>query len=83
MGITVDGSNCFPIVTRKFSIARLGLSTGGANERRSGSAVKLVLEPVTHSVDAHNQPGQPGLAILDKGETMTLKMKIGWLPYGS
>ena len=40
-------------------------------------------EPVTHSVDAHNQPGQPGLAILDKGETMTLKMKIGWSPYGS
>ena len=40
-------------------------------------------EPVTHSVDAHNQPGQPGLAILEQGETMALNMKIGWLPYGT
>ena len=37
-------------------------------------------EPVCHTVDAHNQPGQPGLQVLDKGETFTMSMNISWVP---
>lgn len=37
-------------------------------------------EPVSHAVDAHNQPGQPGLAVLQPGETMVMAMRIGWQP---
>ena len=38
-------------------------------------------EPVSHAVDAHNQPEQPGLAVLETGETLTLEMQIGWRNY--
>lgn len=35
-------------------------------------------EPVSHAVDAHNQPGQPGLVILDTNEQLTLSMQLRW-----
>ena len=46
-----------------------------------GSAADFFcFEPVCHTVDAHNQPGQPGLQVLDKGETFTMSMNISWVP---
>lgn len=37
-------------------------------------------EPVSHAVDAHNQPGLPGLVTLATGETLRLSMRLGWTP---
>ncbi|QWA10611.1 aldose 1-epimerase [Sodalis ligni] len=36
----------------------------------------ICLEPQTHPVNAHRQPGLPGLAILEPGESVTLAMQI-------
>jgi aldose 1-epimerase len=36
------------------------------------------LEPVSHPVDAHNLPGQPGLMRLAPGESLTLTMSLSW-----
>ncbi|WP_413722530.1 aldose 1-epimerase [Sodalis sp. RH24] len=38
----------------------------------------ICLEPQTHPVNAHNQPGMPGLAVLAPGGTLRLAMRIGW-----
>ncbi|WMS42916.1 aldose 1-epimerase [Acuticoccus sp. MNP-M23] len=38
----------------------------------------ICAEPVSHAVDAHNAPGQPGLVPLDTGETLDLAMSIAW-----
>lgn len=35
-------------------------------------------EPVSHPVDAHNLPGQPGLVRLAPGESLTLTMSLMW-----
>ncbi len=35
-------------------------------------------EPVSHPVDAHNLPGQPGLVRLAPGERLTLTMSLSW-----
>ncbi|MHA1553734.1 MAG: aldose 1-epimerase [Alphaproteobacteria bacterium] len=35
-------------------------------------------EPVSHAVDAHNQPQLSGLTELETGETMAFSMSIGW-----
>lgn len=35
-------------------------------------------EPVSHTVDAHNQPGQPGLVVLEPGQSLTLSMTLHW-----
>jgi aldose 1-epimerase len=35
-------------------------------------------EPVSHPVDAHNLPGQPGLVRLAPGESLTLTMSLTW-----
>jgi len=35
-------------------------------------------EPVSHATDAVNQTGMPGLAVLDRGEVMTLWMRLNW-----
>ena len=35
-------------------------------------------EPVSHATDAANQPGLPGLTILDSGANMTVWMRIAW-----
>lgn len=35
-------------------------------------------EPVSHPVDAHNLPGQPGLTRLDPGESLTVSMTLTW-----
>lgn len=35
-------------------------------------------EPVSHTVDAYNQPGQPGLVVLDHGESLEMSMKLSW-----
>lgn len=37
-------------------------------------------EPVSHAVDAHNQPGQPGLTPLDTGDTLEMSMTLSWSP---
>ena len=34
------------------------------------------LEPVSHPIDAFHQPGQPGLQVLKKGESLT--MAVSW-----
>lgn len=44
----------------------------------SQAADFLCLEPVSHPVDAHNLQGQPGLAVLDRGETLALSCRISW-----
>lgn len=36
----------------------------------------ICLEPQTHPVNAHNQPGQPGLRLLMAGETLILTLQI-------
>jgi len=41
-------------------------------------AAFICAEPVSHGVDAHNAPGQPGLVPLDTGETLDLAMSIAW-----
>lgn len=35
-------------------------------------------EPVSHAVDAHNQPGRPGLVVLDAGDTLQMSMTLAW-----
>jgi aldose 1-epimerase len=35
-------------------------------------------EPVSHPVDAHNLPGQPGLVGLDPGDTLSMFMSLTW-----
>ena len=37
-------------------------------------------EPVSHAVDAHNQPGQPGLVPLDPAQSMEVRMDLRWTP---
>nr|WP_239113361.1 aldose 1-epimerase [Shimia biformata] len=44
----------------------------------SASADFFCFEPVSHAVDAHNMPGQPGLIALDRGATVALSMSIDW-----
>lgn len=36
------------------------------------------LEPVSHPVDAHNLPGQPGLIALAPGQTLHLSLRLDW-----
>lgn len=38
------------------------------------------LEPVSHPVDAHNLPGQPGLVPLAPGRSLTLSLRLTWGP---
>lgn len=45
-------------------------------------SVFFCLEPVTHPVDAHNLPGQPGLVTLAPGDSMSLAMRIAWTVKG-
>ena len=35
-------------------------------------------EPVSHPVDAHNLPGQPGLTILAPGQSLHLSLRLAW-----
>jgi aldose 1-epimerase len=44
------------------------------------TAAFFCFEPVSHAVDAHNQPGQPGLAVLQSGERLRLGMRASWSP---
>ena len=44
----------------------------------SSAAGFFCFEPVSHPVDAHNLPGQPGLVRLALGETMTASMTLNW-----
>ena len=36
------------------------------------------LEPVSHPVDAHNLPGQPGLAVLAPGQSLEVGFVLAW-----
>ena len=38
------------------------------------------VEPVSHPVDAHNLPGQPGLRRLASGESLALCLNLAWSP---
>ncbi len=38
----------------------------------------LCFEPISHAVDAHNQPGQPGLVVLEKGQMQEMSMTLSW-----
>ncbi len=44
----------------------------------SASSDFFCFEPVSHPVDAHNLPGQPGLAILASGATLSAAMSLTW-----
>ncbi|MDW4499369.1 aldose 1-epimerase [Sulfitobacter sp. D35] len=44
----------------------------------SPEAAFFCFEPVSHAVDAANQPGQPGLIPLETGQSLVLSMSIGW-----
>ncbi|EYD76196.1 hypothetical protein Rumeso_02203 [Rubellimicrobium mesophilum DSM 19309] len=44
----------------------------------SAEAPFLCLEPVSHPVDAHNLPGQPGLVRLAPGESLSATMTLRW-----
>jgi aldose 1-epimerase len=44
----------------------------------SASAGFFCLEPVSHPVDAHNLSGQPGLARLQPGDTLSARMTLIW-----
>jgi aldose 1-epimerase len=43
---------------------------------RKATGDHFCIEPVTHPIDAFHQPGQPGLQILSKGESLTLA--VSW-----
>ena len=40
----------------------------------------LCIEPVSHPVDAHTLPGQPGLTRLAPGESLVLGLTLSWTP---
>jgi aldose 1-epimerase len=42
----------------------------------SDSAGFFCFEPVSHPVDAHNLPGQPGLVMLDPGESLSVALSL-------
>lgn len=44
----------------------------------SGTSDFFCFEPVSHPVDAHNLPGQPGLTALAQGESLTVSMTLTW-----
>lgn len=44
----------------------------------SGAADFLCFEPVTHPVNAHNLPGQPGLRRLRPGQGFGISMTLAW-----
>ena len=44
----------------------------------SSAADFFCFEPVSHPVDAHNLPGQPGLVRLACGETLSASMTLKW-----
>lgn len=44
----------------------------------AGDAPFFCVEPVSHPVDAHNLPGQPGLVPLAPGESLTLTLSLAW-----
>lgn len=44
----------------------------------SAKADFFCLEPVSHPVDAHNLPGQPGLFLLAPCQTQTFTMQLDW-----
>ena len=46
----------------------------------SAAADFFCFEPVSHPVDAHNLPGQPGLCDLSQGESLTVSMTLTWGP---
>jgi aldose 1-epimerase len=46
----------------------------------SAAADFFCFEPVSHPVDAHNLPGQPGLTRLTPGQTLTASMTLTWGP---
>ncbi len=46
----------------------------------SASADFFCFEPVSHPVDAHNLPGQPGLCDLSQGESLSVSMSLTWAP---
>ncbi len=60
----------------------LRLSAGGLGTlilySPSAQAPFLCLEPVSHPVDAHNLPGQPGLVRLAPGESLSAFLVLSW-----
>ncbi len=46
----------------------------------SAQADFFCFEPVSHPVDAHNLPGQPGLTVLAPGESLMGAMTLTWTP---
>jgi len=41
------------------------------------------LEPVSHPVDAHNLPGQPGLVPLAPGASLSMALRLSWQQHGT
>jgi aldose 1-epimerase len=47
----------------------------------SARADFFCFEPISHPVDAHNLPGQPGLQVLAPGADLNVSMTLTWGPY--
>jgi aldose 1-epimerase len=68
-------------LTLSQSMASAEVSTHSASPNyllvfRKATGDHFCLEPVTHPIDAFHQPGQPGLQVLQKGESLTLA--VSW-----
>lgn len=61
------------------SLTATGLSTALLYSP-SATAEFFCFEPVSHPVDAHNLPGQPGLAPLAMGASLTASLTLTWAP---
>jgi aldose 1-epimerase len=68
-------------LTLSQSMASAEVSTHSASPNylllfRKATGDHFCLEPVSHPIDAFHQPGQPGLQLLKKGESLTLA--VSW-----
>lgn len=69
-------------ITQGPNAASLSLSATGLGTALlyspSATADFFCFEPVSHPVDAHNLPGQPGLTRLDPGESLSASVTLTW-----
>lgn len=79
-----DGWDGRAKITQGPQAASVSLTTTGLGTALlyspSAKADFFCFEPVSHPVDAHNLPGQPGLRDLPKGESLTVSMTLTWGP---
>jgi aldose 1-epimerase len=72
-----DGQSVIRYPDRKLSITMSMVDCNGYSLfYRPPEFDFFCLEPITHPIDAFHMPGQPGLAILSKGQTLTLRTRF-------